>query len=244
MNGVRSTPIKWHADKVEFLMGGQPEYAHRSPEAFELARDVRRRNPNTSDEHLREVAEVYATASEKATHAVEEASRPTSHSTAALWVGEARRRGFLPPARQRTIATSAQSWVHEYPPNEQEKERRRLEGLGFVRAVSEHLIGSTKNGSEAISVVTQFRSQHSAVTNVEDEAKSTHSGERTFAVAGIPGAKGFGGNFGSSTGYNVAFAVGAYYNLVGEGYATGTRGAPTRQQLITAAQRLYVRVRH
>ena len=150
-------------------------------------------------------------------------------------------RDFVPQGR-RTIATNPQSWVHEYPPGEQEMERRRLEGLGFVRGVSEHLVGSTKNDTEAISTAIQFRSPHSAVTNVEDEAKSPHFGAKTFAVAGIPGAKGLGGVFGSETDYNVAFAVGPYYYLVGEGYHAGTPGAPTREQLIAAAQRLYARV--
>jgi len=151
-------------------------------------------------------------------------------------------RGFAPQG-QRTIATNAQSWVSDYPPGQQETERRRLEGLGFVRGVGEHLVGSTKNGTEAVSTAIQFRSPHSAVTNVEDEAKSPHFGAQTFAVAGIPGARGLGGVLGSETDYNVAFAVGPYYYLVGEGYHTGTRGAPTREQLITAAQRLYARVR-
>ena len=149
-------------------------------------------------------------------------------------------RGFAPQG-QPTIVTSAKSWVSEYPPFEQEKERRRLEALGFVRGVSEHLVGSIKNG-EGLSTAIQFRSPHSAVTDAEDEAKSPHFGAKTFAVTSIPGAKGFGGVFGSETDYNVAFAVGPYYYLVGEGYATGTPGAPTREQLIAAAQRLYARV--
>jgi hypothetical protein len=149
-------------------------------------------------------------------------------------------RGLVPQG-QRTIATSAKSWVHEYPPGEQETERRRLEGLGFVRAVSEHLVGSTANGSEGTSVAILFRSPRSAVTNVDDEAKSPRFAAKTFTVAGIPGAKGFGA-VGSETDYNVAFAVGPYYYLVGEGYHTGAPGAPTREQLITAAQRLYARV--
>jgi hypothetical protein len=150
-------------------------------------------------------------------------------------------RGFAPQG-QRTIATSARSWVHEYPPPEQETERRRLEGLGFVRGVSEHLAGPTKN-AEATSVAIQFRSPHSALTNLESEAKNPGFGGKTFAVAAIPGAMGLGGVLGSETDYNVAFAVGPYYYLVGEGYRTGTPGAPTREQLITAAQRLYARVR-
>lgn len=68
-------------------------------EAYKLARptDVR-----TKDARLREVATVYASAQEtgKPTQAVRDALH-MSYSTAARLVGEARRRGFLPPARQR-----------------------------------------------------------------------------------------------------------------------------------------------
>jgi hypothetical protein len=91
--GLAAIPIRRSEGEVTFLMGGQREYARRFPEAFELARDI------TSDEHLREVAKVYMAATEKPTRAVEEAFRPISHSTAARWVGKARQRGFLPPAR-------------------------------------------------------------------------------------------------------------------------------------------------
>ena len=148
----------------------------------------------------------------------------------------------LAPQGQRTIATNAPSWVHEYPPPEQETARRKLESLGFVRGVSEHLVASTKNGSEGTSVAIQFRSPQAATMNVESEAKNPVFGGKTFAVAGIPGAIGLGGVSGPETDYNINFAVGPYYYLVGEGYRTGTPGAPTREQLITAAQRLYARV--
>jgi len=100
--GMAAIPIKRHADKIEFLMGGQPEYAGRFPEAFELAREIRPQKASTSDEHLREVARVYMAASEKPTRAVEQEFGPISHSTAARWVGQARQRGFLPPAEPRT----------------------------------------------------------------------------------------------------------------------------------------------
>jgi len=67
-------------------------------EAFKLARpaDVR-----TKDARLREVAEIYKGAQEqgKPTLAVQDALH-CSYSTAARLVGEARRRGFLPPARR------------------------------------------------------------------------------------------------------------------------------------------------
>jgi hypothetical protein len=69
-------------------------------DTMELARKVRPRSATTSDEHLREVADVYLKAPEKPTRAVEDAFGPISHSTAARWVGEARRRGFIPPIKR------------------------------------------------------------------------------------------------------------------------------------------------
>ncbi len=67
-------------------------------------------------------------------------------------------------------------------------------------------------------------------------------GAKAFTVAAIPGASGFGGAHNGSTGYNVAFADGAYYYLVGAGWPTGTPSPPTRAALITAAEDLYRRV--
>jgi hypothetical protein len=64
----------------------------------------------------------------------------------------------------------------------------------------------------------------------------------TFAVPVIPGASGFGGASGGTAGYNVAFADGVYYYLVGAGWPTGTPSPPTRAALVTAAQDLYRRV--
>jgi hypothetical protein len=57
-------------------------------------------------------------------------------------------------------------------------------------------------------------------------------------------ARGFGGSTGAITGYNVAFAAGPFYYLVGVGSQTDAPLAPTRAQLIAAARRLYGRVAH
>jgi hypothetical protein len=58
-------------------------------------------------------------------------------------------------------------------------------------------------------------------------------------VPAIGGARGFGGSAGGTTGYNVAFASGPYYYLVGAGYPPG---APGGAAVILAAQHLYRRV--
>ena len=72
--------------------GGDPDVT----EQHQLAA----RAPRTSDEHLREVADVYSRTPEKPTQAVQHHFAPTSYSTAARWVMQARRRGFLPPAQR------------------------------------------------------------------------------------------------------------------------------------------------
>jgi hypothetical protein len=142
--------------------------------------------------------------------------------------------GYSPPA------TTAQSWVAEFPPAQRAPEAARLKATGFVAGISEHL-SPTKGAGEAISVVEQFRSAGGAAGEVAAQSKQARSrGESAFAVTGIPGARAWG--IGKPTpDANVAFAVGPYYYLVGFG-SSGV-GAPTHAQLITAAQRLYSRVR-
>lgn len=73
-------------------------YAPAGVEAFKLARPS---DSRTKDARLREVAEIYKAAEEsgKPTQAVQDALY-MSYSTAARLVGEARRRGFLPPSRR------------------------------------------------------------------------------------------------------------------------------------------------
>jgi hypothetical protein len=143
--------------------------------------------------------------------------------------------------------TSARSWMAPsgLPASEQAKVARKLEALGFLVGARERL-GPTSGGqSEALSIVMQFRSPRAALANVSGEVRGEEAhGAKAFAVPSIPGARGFGGVFGTNTGYNIAFTDGAYYYLVGAGYPTGSPGAPTPQDLIAAAQRLYARVHH
>jgi hypothetical protein len=147
--------------------------------------------------------------------------------------------GFV-PREYSPPATSAQSWVAEFPPAQRAPEAARLKATGFVAGINEHL-APTNSGGEAISVVEQFRSAAGAAGEVAAQSKQAHSrGESAFAVTGIPGAAAWGFS-GKPPDANVAFAVGPYYYLVGFG-SSGV-GAPTHAQLIAAAQRLYSRVR-
>lgn len=155
----------------------------------------------------------------------------------------------LVPQGRRTLGINVSSWVAEeaqegLPPSEVSTERQRLTRLGFVTGVRERLTTPNETGPEAISIVIRFRSPRAAMQEVQSELKGAVAhGSKPFAVPRIPGAKGFGGSSGTTTGYNVAFTVGPYYYLVGTGYPTGIPGAPSREQLIAAAQRLYARVR-
>jgi hypothetical protein len=148
------------------------------------------------------------------------------------------------------LGINARSWVEEearegLPSSEQATETTRLERLGFVRGVHERLAGRNQGGPpEGLSIAIEFRSPSGAQANLQHEVKTSEDrGPKPFAVKGIPGAQGFGESGASGTGYNVAFAKGSYYYIVGIGYPAGTPGAPTREQLISAAQRLYSRLR-
>jgi hypothetical protein len=143
--------------------------------------------------------------------------------------------GFVPQG-YRAPSTSAQSWVAEFPPAQRASEAARLKALGFIAGITEQLAPAQQGATgEAISIVEQFSSAHGASGTIADQVKQALTrGESVFAVAGIPGARGFG----SSRDANVAFSVGAYYYLVG--FESGTA---THAQLISAAQSLYRRVR-
>jgi hypothetical protein len=148
--------------------------------------------------------------------------------------------GFVPQG-YRAPSTSAQAAVAEYPPAQQASEAARLKALGFIASITERLAPAQAPGAsgEAISLVEQFHSAHGASGEVAAQLKQALArGETAFAVPGIPGAGGFGSSTASPPDANVAFPVGAYYYLVGFGSSV-----PTRSQLITAAQRLYRRVR-
>ena len=148
--------------------------------------------------------------------------------------------GFVPRGYG-APSTSPQSEVAEFPPALRASEAARLKALGFIAGINERLGPAQAVGGagEAISVVEQFASAHGASGEVAAELKHALARrESAFAVPGIPGARGFGSSTASPPDANIAFAVGPYYYLVGYG-----SNGPTRAQLITAAQKLYGRVR-
>jgi len=140
---------------------------------------------------------------------------------------------------------NAASWVEdeELPPIQTAKEATRLEHLGFVGAVRELLAPVNGGLAEGLSIVEQFRSPRAAGTELAAQlmmGKTHRAG--AFTVPSIPGAGGFGGLSGQTTGYNVAFADGSYYYLVGAGFSRGAANAPTQADVVAAAQHLYRRV--
>jgi len=161
--------------------------------------------------------------------------------------------GFSPLNGTAELSTSPQSWLagivsswvgvagEEFSPEKLTAETARFQALGFVAGLGERLRPSQGGQAEAISIVEQFRSSSGARAEVASELRQAGSrGKSTFAVAGIPGSRGFG----SSTALNVAFTLGAYYYLVGVGVPSpGTPGLTTRAQLVGAAESLYRRVR-
>jgi hypothetical protein len=95
----------------------------QAADAYAEARDLpsgKRKRVRITDDHLREVAQVYRVAENLGRPPTREVANhfKTPHSTAAKWVATARRKAFLPPVGQ-----PAGSWVHE----EQNTNERRLQ---------------------------------------------------------------------------------------------------------------------
>jgi hypothetical protein len=165
--------------------------------------------------------------------------------------GNVMRSGDLPgfaPQGPRTIALGATRWIAELgvPPAQQAKEAAKLKKLGFVAGARQRYAPTNGGSAEAISIVERFPSARAAQAEVTEEVSSEVAhGAKAFAVPAVPGARGFGGNFATNTGVNVAFSSGSDYYLVGSGFRTGGYSpAPTNATLAGAAQRLYARVHH
>jgi hypothetical protein len=152
--------------------------------------------------------------------------------------------GFAPSGR--TLAgTTAASWVGGIglPPAERANEISRLQRVGFRAGIRELLAATGGGGAEAISLAEQFSSPAQAHAEVAKQLQELEShGERTFAVARVPGARGVAISARARSGVNIEFADGSYFYVVGAGWPTGTSAAPSRATLETAAQRLYRRV--
>lgn len=93
-------PVAERPGELVIQLGGPSTGFDASDAATLAARGPQRR---VTDSTLREVADIYQRAERNPTQAVqhEHTEGPISHSTAARWVMEARKRGYLPPAQRK-----------------------------------------------------------------------------------------------------------------------------------------------
>lgn len=150
-----------------------------------------------------------------------------------------------------TVATSTATWVSDTgpPPNGTAAEVKRLTRLGFVRGASESMTGGSTGTTGGLSAVEQFRSPKDAQAEVDYEADSFKSFPgnagsqfKTWAIPGIPGARGYGAIGSGGGGINIGFAKGTYAYIVGQHLPSSSSYSARVQKLIAAAQHLYGRV--
>lgn len=151
------------------------------------------------------------------------------------------------PGGQPTLGIDAASWVHEeeIPGSQRARETARLERLGFLAGLRERLHPAGGDRGEGSSIVEQFGSPRGARSELAAGVQQLDASGRpftTFAVPGVPGARGFAQAGAESSGLNVAFTKGPYFYVVGAGGPQGSSAKATPAIVIAAAQRLYGRV--
>jgi hypothetical protein len=118
----------------------------------------------------------------------------------------------------------------------------RLDGVGFIAGLNEQLHGVYPLKAEAVSIIEHFHTASGAQAELAYRSRTlapSHARKlQHFSVAGIPGAVGWGEHAGATTDTNVMFTSGSYYYLVGVDGAG--HGAPSRTNLVAAAQTLYL----
>ncbi len=140
--------------------------------------------------------------------------------------------GFAPQESSvSNSAAEAASGMTERPGPERERDVARLKKLGFIASVRERLSPTSGATDEAISIAQQFPSAAAALSELAAETQPITGHERytPFAVAGIPGARGFGASSNGFSGINLAFADGSYFYLIGAGWPTGFPARLQRQ---------------
>jgi hypothetical protein len=146
------------------------------------------------------------------------------------------------------IVEGAAVWVQTemFPAAQAASETAALRRLGFVGGLSEHLMANDGTSHEGLLIVEQFGSPTAARAEVArqyaQQAKPMPGGSlTTFAVPGIPGARAYKGTSAQFGGYNVLWADGRYYYLVGAGWPASDRHPPSRSLVVSAAQHVYRR---
>jgi hypothetical protein len=146
------------------------------------------------------------------------------------------------------IAEGAGQWVltEMFPAGQVASEKAALQRLGFVGGLSQHLTATDGSNHEGLLVVEQFGSPAAARTEVTrqyaEQTKPMPGGHlTTFAVPAVPGARAYKGTTAQFGGYNVLWADGRYYYLVGAGWPGSDPHPPSRALVVTAAQHVYQR---
>jgi hypothetical protein len=154
--------------------------------------------------------------------------------------------GFMRAAP--TVEHGAAAWIaaEMIPAAQAAKDTAKLNRLGFVAGLAQHLL-ATANNHEGLLIVEQFGSpaaaRAEAAANYAQFKKVPGGGGFTpFTVTGIPGARAYKATGPQFGGYNVIFADGSYYYLIGAGWQAGDRNPPSRALVVTTAQHQYRRV--
>ncbi|HVM56932.1 MAG TPA: hypothetical protein VMT74_05675 [Gaiellaceae bacterium] len=145
---------------------------------------------------------------------------------------------------------SAALWVQSDPtlsPAQRAAEVARLRREGFKGLAQQfYAHGTTQEGVSWVMQLGSAAAARAELATSFDKYRTQDiaMGARftPYAVAAIPGARGYGLRGGGQAGENVFFADGPFLYLVGVGWPTAGAHPPTRAGLIAAATRLYKRV--
>lgn len=145
--------------------------------------------------------------------------------------------GFTPMG-QHPVIRSASAWSGGNLPTADLREH------GFVAGVREQLHSRALN-ADALSVAARFKTAKGASAEARSELayfRSSVSGYKSFSVPSIPAAHGYIATGSGFKGYNIYFSDGSFQYLVGTGFSSTAKRAPSRAQLIAAATKFYHRV--
>ena len=147
---------------------------------------------------------------------------------------------------QLEVAGSARAWdcVKE---SGRYKDSAALQARGYVVGAREHFyrLQAGIHSADAYSDVIEFKTAGGAAAHLGRtlaDMRSGSAGLKPFAVPGIPGAQAAATAAATFNGYNIAFADGRFWYLVGVLYPANATNHPTRASAIAAAQALYRRV--
>jgi hypothetical protein len=139
-------------------------------------------------------------------------------------------RGFVPVGAVQNVITTPSGWQ-----TENGEPVAELERAGFVRGIWEFLTWDARS-SGAVSAVAEYRTAGGARSEVTAAIDAVRHNDREhripfgrFAVPGIPGAQGFSAKPLGGIQFDVIFANGRYWYLLGEGYprTKGIKAGPS-----------------